>query len=90
MLESSFFLDLIKYLGFPALIFLVWYLSQRNSHQQLMALIERFSVESERQYETLKEILETQQHQLTALVRMESKIDSAQYCPVVRERGKIK
>ncbi|RJP20726.1 MAG: hypothetical protein C4529_08925 [Deltaproteobacteria bacterium] len=96
MAEGALFIELIKYAGFPAIIFAVWFIYHRSQSlawsEQTKLHFETFSlitkerdVRDERNYEILKEMLEVSRYQSTILARMDSKIDTNQYCPIVRQ-----
>lgn len=84
MTETAFFIDLVKYVGFPALIFIIWYLTHKSSMGIFSQILEAFKEDTERTYESLKDMLQTNQCTLTALVRIEQKIDHNTFCPLVR------
>ena len=61
---------LIENIGFPALIFAIWYLYHQS---QVKA------------FEILKDLLESNQYHAAILSRIESKIDSNMWCPVLKK-----
>lgn len=86
MTETAFFIELVKNLGFPVLIFIIWYLYHRSSMKLFEQIIAEQSEESKRNYQTLKEMVDTNQCTLAILARIEQKIDNSVWCPYVKER----
>ncbi len=96
--ETQIFLELVKNIGFPALIFAVWYLYHR-SQVKAWELRETSQAKTfETQIQTMNEhevrifqLLNGQLEALQCLVgqvaRVESKIDSNQHCPIVRKES---
>jgi ATP/maltotriose-dependent transcriptional regulator MalT len=84
MVEAAFFIELIKYVGFPALIFIIWYLTHKSSMGIFNQILEAFKEDTKRTYESLKDMLQANQLTLSALVRIEQKIDHNTFCPLVR------
>ena len=84
--ETALLLELIKNVGFPALIFAVWYLYHRSQvkawESQMAAVRER----EERTFSLLTGQLEALQCIVAQNARMETKIDSNLYCPMMREK----
>ncbi|MBQ4114014.1 MAG: hypothetical protein IKB70_13295 [Bacilli bacterium] len=68
----------VESVGFPALIFAIWYL-YHQSH------IKTFTKIIENNFAILKELLETNQYHTAILSRMESKIDNNLYCPILKK-----
>ncbi|WP_428562316.1 MAG: hypothetical protein ACP59X_21075 [Solidesulfovibrio sp. DCME] len=96
MTESALFLKLIESIGFPALIFAVWYLYHRSQvkawesqlatqakawEEQMKAM----NVREERVFSLLTGQLEALQCVVAQNARMESKIDTNQWCPLVKK-----
>lgn len=79
-------ITLVKTFGLPALpfvFFVVYYKwsmekERERQHQQHELIMQQFIV--------LKDLTETIQYQTAILARVETKIDSNQYCPLVRKR----
>jgi hypothetical protein len=102
--ETIAALELVKVLGFPALIFIMWFLYHRSESQKWEELIKnnnsnhqaqfqfmqnmlsQGNVESERIYQLLRDSIEVASHHSSILARMEGKIDTNQYCPLVKEK----
>jgi len=95
---NSFWLDLIKQLGISALIFLIWYLYHRSQvqqwqqrhdvdMQQWQCLIDAQQQREERNFELLKDMLETVQHHTGLLARVETKIATNQFCPITKKES---
>lgn len=97
MSEPALFLKLVESVGFPALIFGIWYLYHRSQvkawESQLAAQekawgeqMKAMNVREERVFSLLTGQLEALQCVVAQNARMESKIDSNQWCPLVREK----
>jgi hypothetical protein len=85
--QPSFWLDLIKQLGISALIFLIWYLYHRSQVQQWQRLMDAQQQREERNFELLKDMLETVQYHTGMLARVETKIDTNQFCPLTKKES---
>lgn len=97
MTESALFMKLVEGIGYPALIFAVWYLyhrSQVKSGEKQAAAqakvwedqIKAMNTREERMFSLLASQLEALQCIVAQNARMESKIDSNQWCPLVKEK----
>jgi hypothetical protein len=84
--ESAIFLKLIESIGFPALIFGIWYLYHRSQVKAWEEQIKAMNVREERVFSLLTGQLEALQCIVAQNARMESKIDSNQWCPLVKEK----
>lgn len=69
---------LIENVGFPALIFAIWYIY----HQ---AQVKSFEKLMQNNFEILKDLLETNQYHAALLSRIESKIDTNIWCPILKK-----
>ena len=69
---------LIENVGFPALIFAIWYLYHQSQVKAFEKIIEN-------NFEILKDLLESNQYHAAILSRIESKIDSKMWCPVLKK-----
>lgn len=69
---------LIENVGFPALIFAIWYIY----HQ---AQVKAFEKIMQNNFEILRDLLETNQYHSALLSRIESKIDNNLWCPVLKK-----
>jgi hypothetical protein len=90
-------IELIKYAGFPALVFMIWYLYHEaqvkafgeNMKLQVQVFQTISSGQSKREdqnYELLKEMLEISRYQAAILARMDNKIDTNQFCPLIKDK----
>jgi len=68
----------IENVGFPALIFAIWYIY----HQ---AQVKAFEKIIQNNFEILKDLLETNQYHAALLSRIESKIDNNLWCPLLKK-----
>ncbi len=65
-------LPLCESIGFPALVFAIWYIYHQS---QVKAY----------NFEILKDLLETNQYHAALLSRIESKIDNNLWCPILKK-----
>lgn len=70
----------VENIGFPALIFAIWYIY----HQ---AQVKAFEKIIQNNFEILKDLLETNQYHAAILSRIESKIDNNLWCPILKRRS---
>jgi len=99
MLEQpAFWIELIKQLGISAVIFLIWYLYHRSQvrqwqqqhetdMQQWQLLLKAQQEREARNFELLKDMLETVQYHTGMLSRVETKIDTNQFCPLTKKES---
>lgn len=78
MTETVLFLELIKNIGFPAVIFIIWYIYHK-------AQVKIFEDIVNNNFIVLKDLLETNQYHAALLSRIESKIDTNLWCPVLKK-----
>lgn len=76
-MDINQFLPLVQNIGFPAVIFLVWYIY----HKAQSKLFENMMNQN---FSILKDLLETNQYHAALLSRVESKIDNNLWCPVLK------
>ena len=96
MTESALFLKLIESIGFPGLIFAVWYLYHRSQVkawesreaaqvETVKAQMQTMNDHESRMFTLLNGQLEALQCLIGQVARVESKIDTNQHCPIVRK-----
>ena len=96
MTESALFLKLIESIGFPALIFAVWYLYHRaevkawekreaSQAETYRTQMQAMSDHEGRMFALLNGQLEALQCLVGQVARVESKMDSNQWCPMVKK-----
>lgn len=88
MAEYGFLIEIIKAVGFPAIIFIIWYLYHRSQVDFYKQILDEQAERENRNFEVLKELTETIQATTAILSRMEYKIDSNNWCPISREGKK--
>jgi hypothetical protein len=88
MQEFTLILEVIKSVGFPGLIFFIWYLYHQAQVKTFEKLIEEQSKREERNFSLLQEMLETNQYHSTLLTKISEKMDSNQWCPLVKRSSK--
>ena len=69
---------LIENVGFPALIFLIWYIYHQSQ-------VKAFELIINDNFEILKDLLETNHFHAALLSRIESKIDNNLWCPILKK-----
>jgi hypothetical protein len=84
MPEITLFLEMIKYIGFPSVIFAVWYLYHKSQVEFFTEILKEQSSREERNHEALKEMIESMHRTVAILSRMEYKIDSNTWCPYIK------
>lgn len=95
-LMPAWVVDAVRYIGFPALIFAVWYLSRRDDRERWTKLLETMvdwqktqaqqtQQTIDQHFELYKQNNETINFIAAVLSRLEQKIDNQQYCPWFRQ-----
>ena len=69
---------LMETIGFPALIFAVWYIYHQSQVESFKQIIQN-------NFEILKDLLETNQYHVALLSRIENKIDNNLWCPILKK-----
>ena len=98
MTETQIFLELVKNLGFPALIFAVWYLYHRSQvkawearetaqNETVRTQMQAMNEHEARMFNLLNVQLEALQCLVGQVARVESKVDANQFCPIVRRES---
>lgn len=97
MEEFKIAFELMKYGGVPVLIFVIWMVyhkaqrqADKEAHQAtvdtMQKIIEEQAKREVRHFELLKEQIDQQSYQAATLARIEQKVDSNHWCPLVREK----
>jgi len=84
--EISFFIELVKYVGFPALIFIIWFVYHKSQTKTFENIIDQ-------NFKLLGGLLESVQYQSAMLTKIAEQIQANQFCPLMRkdyQRFKIK
>lgn len=77
-MDINQFLPLVQNIGFPAVIFLIWYIYHKAQSKLFEDMMnQNFSI--------LKDLLETNQYHAAILSRVESKIDNNLWCPILKK-----
>lgn len=79
MSETAFFIEIIKNIGFPAVVFAIWYIYHKSQVKTFEEIIRN-------NFAVLKDLLETNRQHTAILSRMENKIDANLWCPFIREK----
>lgn len=94
-MEVGPYIELVKAIGFPGVIFLIWYLYHRSENQKweknfkaqqemIGNMLKENSKRAEDQFHLWKEMSESLMMQVTQISRMDTKISTNQYCPILR------
>lgn len=78
MAETVLMIELVKNIGFPAVIFAIWYIYHKSQVRTFETIIKNNFV-------VLKELLETNRKHTSLLTRIESKIDVNLWCPYIKK-----
>lgn len=92
------YFEFFKTGGISALIFIVWMVYHRAQRQAdkdtytsnmelLKQIIEDQNKREKQNFDLLKEMIEQSNYQSAAMARIEQKMDSQNWCPIVRERS---
>lgn len=81
MTDTNLIKMIIENIGFPAVIFAVWYIYHK-------AQVKTFEQMMNNNFKILKDLLETTQYNVAVLSRIESKIDLNVWCPVLKKEFK--
>ncbi len=77
MSETALLIELVKNIGFPAVIFAIWYIYHKSQ-------VKTFEDVINNNFKVLKDLLETNQYHAAILSRIESKIDTNLWCPILK------
>jgi hypothetical protein len=88
MSEFPFFIELVKYVGFPALIFIVFFIYHKSQTKILMQVIKNMEERERALNEYMQQQIETLQCLVGAIARIEYKIDMGMQCPIKKEMMK--
>lgn len=77
MQETALIIELTKNIGFPAVIFAIWYIYHKSQVKIFENIIQN-------NFQVLKDLLETNQYHAALLSRIESKIDTNLWCPILK------
>lgn len=80
-MEPNLLIDLTKNIGFPAVIFAIWYIYHK-------AQVKTFEQMMNNNFKILKDLLETTQYNVAILSRIENKIDMNVWCPLLKKEMK--
>ncbi len=90
MSEAAFLLDAIKAVGFPAVIFAIWYLYHKSQVRQQKETFESNQKETRNLVDKLfaltESCLETIQYNANMMARLVEKVDGNQFCPVIKNQ----
>jgi len=77
MSETALIIELTKSIGFPAVIFAIWYIYHKSQVKTFEDIVNN-------NFLVLKDLLETNQYHAALLSRIESKIDTNLWCPILK------
>ena len=89
MTEAGFYMDLIKVVGFPAIIFIIWYIYHKSQVKAWQEVNETHANETKEMFNKLFTLtdscIETIQYNATVMARLVEKIDGNQFCPLIKK-----
>jgi len=77
MTESALILELVKNIGFPAVIFAIWYIYHKSQVKTFEDIVNN-------NFQVLKDLLETNQYHTALLSKIDTKIEMNLWCPILR------
>lgn len=77
MTDAALIIELVKNVGFPAVIFAIWYIYHKSQVKTFEEIIRN-------NFAVLKDLLETNQEHTSVLSRIENKIDVNLWCPFIK------
>lgn len=80
MSETALMIELLKNIGFPAVVFAIWYIYHKSQVKTFEEIIRN-------NFAVLKDLLETNKEHASILTRIESKIDANLWCPFIRKKS---
>nr|BDD48253.1 hypothetical protein 3 [bacterium] len=80
MNETVLTIELVKNIGFPAVVFAIWYIYHKSQVKTFEEIIKN-------NFAVLKDLLETNQQHTAILSRLENKIDANLWCPFIRKNS---
>jgi len=104
MHDPNLFIDIVKYAGFPGILFIIFYIYHKAESEKWTQIISNQNQDSERIYDLLKstmdrqsqeeekrflllqELTESVQFLGVSLSRVETKIDTNQFCPITKNQ----
>ena len=78
MTEIAVFIELVKNIGFPAVVFAIWYIYHKSQVKTFEEIIRN-------NFAVLKDLLETNRQHTSLLTRIENKIDINLWCPFIKK-----
>jgi len=103
MTEAHVAIELVKAFGFPALLFIVWYVYHRAENEKWKIYLEQVKDDHAKRFEEFNRIIEQQEatrnqifkllqdaieatnYHSNIIARIEQKVDTNQFCPLVRK-----
>ncbi|MDD3012287.1 MAG: hypothetical protein PHC34_01115 [Candidatus Gastranaerophilales bacterium] len=75
MTETALLIELVKNIGFPAVVFAIYQKSQVKTFETII----------QNNFQVLKDLLETNQYYAALLSRIKGKIDTNLWCPILKK-----
>lgn len=88
MTEFTLYIEVIKNVGFPGVIFCIWYIYHKSQVKTFEKLIEEQSKREERNFKLLKEMIEINECHSSLLSRIAEKLESNQWCPIIKKHSR--
>ena len=83
-------IDLVRYVGVPAIILIIWWWDQRRFNllkemiQDYKALVESHQEQQKEAIDAIRETRDAIYLNVQGMSRMETKIDNNRFCPIMR------
>lgn len=97
--ETQSYIDLLNTVGFPALIFIIWYVYHRsentkwdehfkNQNSIVKDMLDQSKEQTRQQFELWQNQADALNAHTAILARLETKIDHNEFCPIIKEKRK--
>lgn len=85
MQPEALIIELVKYVGFPAVIFAIWFFYHKAQVEAFKTILAQYEEQNKQHFAVLKDMVETNQAHVAILSRMESKLDIHRPCPISQD-----
>lgn len=97
--ETQSYVELLNTIGFPALIFIIWYVYHRSENIKwdehfktqnsiVKEMMEQSKEQTRQQFELWQNQADALHAHTAILARLETKIDHSEFCPIIKEKRK--
>lgn len=85
MTDIQMLIEITKIIGFPALIFGIWFFYHKSSTMQLNKIIDMQAERERANFNLLKDMIDKMDLQSGLLQKLVERVNSNQFCPYVRD-----